>query len=107
MSREMTMKLNRILYQRSKDWLDNRPKTGILSMFGRGKPDKVEDERKKNDSLMIISGDILKQVIKQSTSEDSSEFRMCQAVIRESINQWCGDSPPWSFRGDRYVTTTE
>ena len=35
----MTMKLNQILYQRSK--------TGILSMLGRGKPDKDEDERKK------------------------------------------------------------
>ena len=50
MSREMTMKLNQILYQRSKDWLDNKPKTGILNMLGRGKPDKDEDERK-NDSF--------------------------------------------------------
>ena len=37
MSREMTMKLNQILYQRSKDWLDNRPKTGILTVTLPGK----------------------------------------------------------------------
>jgi len=33
MSREMTMKLNQILYQRSKDWLENRPNTGILRLL--------------------------------------------------------------------------
>ena len=43
MSREMTMKLNQILYQRSKDWLENRQKIGILNMLGGGKPDKDED----------------------------------------------------------------
>ena len=58
MSREMTMKLNQILYQRSKDWLDNRPKTGILSMFGRGKPDKDEDERKNGSFDDCLRGHI-------------------------------------------------
>ena len=42
----MTMKLNPIFNQRSKDWQENRPKTGILNMLGRGEPDKDEDERK-------------------------------------------------------------
>ena len=42
MSREMTMKLNQILYQRSKDWLENRPKTGILNIRSRAEPDKVD-----------------------------------------------------------------
>ena len=43
MSREMTMKLNQILYQRSKDWLENRPKTGILRLLERDNPVKEED----------------------------------------------------------------
>ena len=43
MSREMTMKLNQILYQRSKDWLENRPKSGILNTLGRRKPNAGED----------------------------------------------------------------
>ena len=29
----MTMKLNQILYQRSKDWLESRPNTGILKFL--------------------------------------------------------------------------
>ena len=36
MSREMTMKLNQILYQRSKDWLDNRPKTVDIPLMPNG-----------------------------------------------------------------------
>ena len=44
MSREMTMKLNQILYQRSKDWLENRPKTGILNMFH----DRDNEKERKN-----------------------------------------------------------
>ena len=43
MSREMTMKLNQILYQRSKNWIEIRPKTGILDMLKRAKPDNVND----------------------------------------------------------------
>ena len=43
MSREMAMKFNQILLQRSKDWLENRPKTGIINMLGRVKPDKGND----------------------------------------------------------------
>ena len=39
----MTMKLNQILYQRSKNWHDNRPKTGILRMLEREKPGKEDD----------------------------------------------------------------
>ena len=49
----MTMKLNQILYQRSKDWLENRPKTGILNMLGRVKPDKGnEKERNSFDDYL-------------------------------------------------------
>ena len=44
MSREMTMKLNQILYQRSKDWLENRPKTGILNIL----PGKDNEKERKN-----------------------------------------------------------
>ena len=36
MSREMTMKLNQILYQRSQDWLEKRPNTGILEFLKEG-----------------------------------------------------------------------
>ena len=43
MSREITMKLNQILYRRSKNWHENRPKTGILRMLGREKPGKGDD----------------------------------------------------------------
>jgi len=35
MSREITMKLNQILYQRSKNWRDSRPNTGILRSLDR------------------------------------------------------------------------
>jgi len=49
----MIMKLNQILYQRSKDWLENRPKTGILNMLGRVKPDKGnEKERNSFDDYL-------------------------------------------------------
>jgi len=41
MSREMIMKLNQILYQRSKDWLEKRPNTGILKF--------LEEERDKGN----------------------------------------------------------
>ena len=74
----MTMKLNQILYQRSKDWLENRPKTGILNMLGR--VNLIRVMRKKETHLMITSGDILRQVIKQLISEVSSEFLMYQEV---------------------------
>ena len=43
MSREMTMKLNQILYQRSRDWYEKTPKTGILRLLEREKPGKEED----------------------------------------------------------------
>ena len=36
MSREITMKLNQILYQRSRDWYEKTPKTGILRLLERG-----------------------------------------------------------------------
>ena len=39
----MTIKLNQILYQRSKDWLDKRPNTGILK-FLDGRTQKKEDK---------------------------------------------------------------
>ena len=45
MSREMTMKLNQILYQRSKNWIENRPNTGILRLLEK-KPSKEEDMEK-------------------------------------------------------------
>jgi len=51
MSREMTMKLNQILYQRSKDWLENRPKTGILNILGRAKPDNEKERSSFDDYL--------------------------------------------------------
>ena len=57
MSREMIMKLNQILYQRSKDWLENRPKTGILNALGRGRPDK-ENERERNSFDDYLRGHI-------------------------------------------------
>ena len=50
MSREMTMKLNQILYQRSKDWLDKRPNTGILK-FLDGRTQKKEDKESFDDYL--------------------------------------------------------
>jgi len=37
----MTMELNRILYQRSRDWLEKRPNTGILKF--------LEEERDKGN----------------------------------------------------------
>ena len=43
MSREMTMKLNQILYQRSRDWYEKTPKTGILRLLETSKPGKEED----------------------------------------------------------------
>ena len=48
MSPEMTMKLNQILYQRSKNWIENRPKTGILSLSRQSKEDDVDDRGKKS-----------------------------------------------------------
>ena len=49
----MTMKLNQILYQRSKDWLENRPKMSILNMLGRDKLDKYnEKERSSFDDYL-------------------------------------------------------
>ena len=53
----MIMKLNQILYQRSKDWLENRPKTGILNALGRGRPDK-ENERERNSFDDYLRGHI-------------------------------------------------
>jgi len=44
MSREMTMKLNQILYQRSRDWIENRPKTGILNIYS----DRDNEKERKN-----------------------------------------------------------
>ena len=38
------MKLNQILYQRSKNWIENRPKTGILNIL----PDKDNEKERKN-----------------------------------------------------------
>ena len=43
MSREMTMKLNQILYQRSREWYEKTPKTGILRLLETSKPGKEED----------------------------------------------------------------
>ena len=74
MSREMIMKLNQILYQRSKDWLENRPKTGILNVLGRGRPDK-ENERERNSF-----DDYLRGHIRTRISEVSLEFLMYQAA---------------------------
>ena len=51
MSREMIMKLNQILYQRSKDWHENRPKTGILNVLGRVKPDNEKERSSFDDDL--------------------------------------------------------
>ena len=49
----MTMKLNQNFFQRSKDWLENRPKTGILNILGGGKPDKYnEKERSSFDDYL-------------------------------------------------------
>ena len=42
MSRELTMKLNQILYQRSKNWKESRPNTGILKLLER-KSDKGDN----------------------------------------------------------------
>ena len=62
MSREITMKLNQILYQRSKDWYENRPKTGILKLLERDKPGKEEELQGKQklqipmDSSMMRHG---------------------------------------------------
>ena len=47
MSREMTMKLNQILYQRSKNWIENRQNTGILRLSRQNKEEDME-EREKN-----------------------------------------------------------
>ena len=46
----MTIKLNQILYQRSKDWLDKRPNTGILK-FLDGRAQKKEDKESFDDYL--------------------------------------------------------
>ena len=48
MSREMTIKLNQILYQRSKNWIENRPKTGILRLSRQSKEENVEERGKKS-----------------------------------------------------------
>ena len=50
MSREMSIKLNQILYQRSKDWLEKRPNTGILK-FLDGRAHKKEDKESFDDYL--------------------------------------------------------
>ena len=50
MSREMTIKLNQILYQRSKDWLDKKPNTGILKLLD-GRTQKKEDKESFDDYL--------------------------------------------------------
>ena len=54
MSREMTMKLNQILYQRSKDWLENRPKTGILNVIGRGRSEMENEKERKKECLYFF-----------------------------------------------------
>ena len=46
----MTMKLNQILYQRSKDWLDNRLNTGILRPLEKG-PGKEANVKTFDDYL--------------------------------------------------------
>ena len=46
----MTIKLNQILYQRSKDWLDKRPNTGILK-FLDGRAQKKEDKESFDEYL--------------------------------------------------------
>ena len=38
----MTMKLNQILYQRSKNWIENRSKTGIVRLNRQSKEEDVE-----------------------------------------------------------------
>ena len=52
MSRELTIKLNQILYQRSKNWRDSRPNTGILRSLDRksddGDSEKTFDKYLKN-----------------------------------------------------------
>ena len=47
----MTMKLNQILYQRSRDWYEKTPKTGILRLLEREKPGKEEDTETFDDYL--------------------------------------------------------
>jgi len=47
----MTMKLNQILYQRSRDWYEKTPKTGILRLLEREKPGKEEDMETFDDYL--------------------------------------------------------
>ena len=44
MSRELTIKLNQILYQRSKNWRESRPNTGILRSLDR-KSDDGDSEK--------------------------------------------------------------
>ena len=46
----MTIKLNQILYQTSKDWLEKRPNTGILK-FIDGRTQKKEDKESFDDYL--------------------------------------------------------
>ena len=48
---EMTMKLNQILYQRSRDWYEKTPKTGILRLLERENPGKEEDVETFDDYL--------------------------------------------------------
>ena len=49
----MTMKLNQILYQRSKNWIENRPKTGILNIL----PGK-DNEKERNSFDNYLRGHI-------------------------------------------------
>ena len=44
------MKLNQILYQRSKNWIENRPKTGILSILS----DKDNERERKKECLYFF-----------------------------------------------------
>ena len=46
----MTIKLNQILYQRSKDWLEKKPNTGILKFLDR-RTHKEEDKESFDDYL--------------------------------------------------------
>ena len=44
----MTMKLNQILYQRSKDWLEKRPNTGILKFLEEGRDKGIKGGNKES-----------------------------------------------------------
>jgi len=47
----MTIKLNQILYGRSREWYENRPKTGILKLIERDKLGKEEGRETFDDYL--------------------------------------------------------